>query len=431
MDIRQKAVDFMLKYGQHPDYIDLPKQTAYIVEQMKLGLAGQPSDLMMIPTYLSTEGKVKNGESVIVIDAGGTNFRICVATLTEEGVKVDHFFKRKMFGVGTPIDKDQFIEELAKLIFPLLPYANRVGFCFSYAAEITPDKDGKVISLSKEVYINGIEGTLLCHEIEDKLSEMGQKEDIKFILLNDTVATLLGGPAIKEDEKFDTQIGFILGTGTNIAYDEMGCNITKIKCNPKKKMIINTESAGLVPMKIGELDKQLDRESANPGLHLYEKAISGGYLGTLLKQTLIKAAADGLFSEGNKMAELPDFDLATVDSFQRRPFGDNHLTKACGNEDDIELVYHFIDLILDRSSKLVTASLAAILIETDGGKKLSQPARVMVEGTSFFKTYSYRERIESYMREYVHKQLGRYYMFTSGEDVNQIGSAIAAILNAK
>ena len=54
-----------------------------------------------------------------------------------------------------------------------------------------------------------------------------------------------------------------------------------------------------------------------------------------------------------------------------------------------------------------------------------------MEGTSFFKTYSYRERLESYMREYVHKQLGRYYMFTSGEDVNQIGSAIAAILNAK
>ena len=191
MNYRKTAEDFFWKYQQHPDFIDVEKQTEYIVRHMKDGLAGKPSDLMMIPTYLSTEGIVEGKETAIVIDAGGTNFRIATVTFDNGEIEIGHFTKRKMFGVGTPIEKEQFIDELAKLICPLLKYSDKVGFCFSYAAEITPEKDGRVISMSKEVYINGIQGTLLGKEITARLKDMGVEKEVHFVLLNDTVSTLL------------------------------------------------------------------------------------------------------------------------------------------------------------------------------------------------------------------------------------------------
>ena len=56
--------------------IDLLRGTGEFLRAMRDGLSGRPSSLMMIPTYLAGDTSVPREQPVVVMDAGGTNFRI-------------------------------------------------------------------------------------------------------------------------------------------------------------------------------------------------------------------------------------------------------------------------------------------------------------------------------------------------------------------
>jgi hexokinase len=94
------------------------------------------------------------------------------------------------------------------------------------------------------VKVRDVEGGLIGKNLIDALKKRGCNEEKSFIILNDTVATLLAGKAASPDRVFDSYIGFILGTGTNICYSEKCSNIGKV---PELKgkdgsMLINIES---------------------------------------------------------------------------------------------------------------------------------------------------------------------------------------------
>ncbi len=419
---------FLRKYNQHPDIIDVAQITDNMVEEMNLGLQGKDSSLLMIPTYLTDEGNVPLDQPAIVIDAGGTNLRIGIVTFTTNGIVVDKLHKQKMLGIDRALTKDEFIEQMSDLIIPYLQYSNKIGFVFSFAFESLPNKDGKVIGLSKEVKIDCV-GALLGQEIKDCLKKKGISQDVSIVLLNDTVSTLLGGPAVAEGHQFDGQIGLILGTGTNTAYPEKTAGIEKIDAGYDGKMIINMESGGFDKFPLGEFDQRLDAASVNPGQHLFEKCISGVYLGNIICETIRQAAKEGLFSDEAAISELPYFSMVEVDSFLRAPFGDNLLADSCASDEDREVLSIFIDRAMDRASKLVAINLAACIVKMDAGKEASRPCRIVVEGSTFHKCFQYKEKIDYYLKDYVNHQLGRYYYFTSGDDVNLAGSCQAALLN--
>ena len=45
------------------------------LDEMEAGLNGRPSSLYMIPSYIRADSEPARGQSVLVIDAGGTNLR--------------------------------------------------------------------------------------------------------------------------------------------------------------------------------------------------------------------------------------------------------------------------------------------------------------------------------------------------------------------
>ena len=65
----------------------------------------------------------------------------------------------------------------------------------------------------------------------------------KIAILNDTVATLLGGMATYP-QGYSTYVGYIYGTGTNACYMEDTANITKVAGLDAGHMLINTECGG-------------------------------------------------------------------------------------------------------------------------------------------------------------------------------------------
>ena len=59
MDPKQKARDFLARYRQLPEDVDLNKCLEGMLQEMKQGLEGSQSSLMMIPTYLSANEQLK------------------------------------------------------------------------------------------------------------------------------------------------------------------------------------------------------------------------------------------------------------------------------------------------------------------------------------------------------------------------------------
>ena len=66
-----------------PELVDPAVYSDMICEDMKRGLAGENSFMPMIPTYLVNDGAVPKNDPVIVIDAGGTNFRCGLLRFSE------------------------------------------------------------------------------------------------------------------------------------------------------------------------------------------------------------------------------------------------------------------------------------------------------------------------------------------------------------
>ena len=79
------AVSAFLSSHNFVRHVDVNTVAESILDDMNRGLNGLKSDEDMIPTWcMPPKAKVVN-KSVIVIDAGGTNFRSCLVTFDANG----------------------------------------------------------------------------------------------------------------------------------------------------------------------------------------------------------------------------------------------------------------------------------------------------------------------------------------------------------
>ena len=234
-----KTEDFLRKHMLSAASVDTDKTLAFILSEMKKGLDKEnSSSLQMIATYVQPDTEIKPGASVIVLDAGGTNFRTCLVTFDENRQPViSDFRKVGMPGVKSEVSAKEFFSILADNTERLIEKSDRIGFCFSYAASITEDHDGIPLIFSKEIKAPEVIGKRLGKEL---LAELGRRgHDIsgkKVSVVNDTVATLLAAKAAYPDNA-SSYIGFILGTGTNTAYTENNSRIGKLKVNDGRQII--------------------------------------------------------------------------------------------------------------------------------------------------------------------------------------------------
>ncbi|MHC4887467.1 MAG: hexokinase family protein, partial [Planctomycetota bacterium] len=193
---RRRATDFLLATGMHADSINAEETLNHFLAEMDAGLNGKESSLAMIPTYIECDREVPVDEPVIVMDAGGTNLRVCLVTFDAAGhATIDHFSKHQMPGIAREISREEFYATLCEYVLPVADKSDRIGFCFSYPSEITPEKDGKLIHWTKEVKVPEVEGDLIGAGLLEALAQRGHTGK-RLVLLNDTVACLLAGKAL-------------------------------------------------------------------------------------------------------------------------------------------------------------------------------------------------------------------------------------------
>ena len=254
-----------------------------------------------------------------------------------------------------------------------------VGYCFSYPATITPDREAVLIEWTKGIRIGGVEGQKVGALLRDALRAKG-KNARAIPVLNDTVASLLAGAALAPE--FERPIGVIVGTGTNMAGFFPVREIAKLGAaaagwRSDETMAVNLESGDFTPRDIltswdDALDASLPSEQRNR--QRFEKTLSGAYLPRLLREVAGRDAS-------NKAGFDPDdpkVDAGTVVALR----GHGALGEAAS-------------ALIDRSADLIAAGLAATIAA------YGNPARtgILVEGTLFHKTPGYPERVAMRLKE--------------------------------
>ena len=419
----EKVRVFLTSHGMEPERVDFDSTTAAFISDMELGLRGRESSIRMIPTYLTADGQLPLGEPAAVIDAGGTNFRTALVSFTEDGPVIDALSVCAMPGTDGAVAWEDFISFVADRLAPLLDRADKVGFCFSYPTEETPERDGRVLSLTKQVQLTGFEGRLICADLAAELERRGITGK-SFVLLNDTPAVLLSGSAYAAEKSCDGLVGLISGTGTNTCCVLPDEAIKKPHGAFSGSMLVNLESGNFSGLPRGDFDAELDAGTCDPGVYRHEKMTSGAYLGELCRLTLRCAAREGLFSEAaaEKLLSLDALSAPEADAM------------ACGGGDmfegeDAETASQLCNAVFVRSARCVCSNLAAILVLTDRGSDPEHPACICADGSVIRRSRAFREALDGFMDSFIRDGLGRYAVIWSTENATMLGSAAAALLN--
>ena len=427
-----KTEDFLKRHMLAASSVDADKTLDFILSEMEKGLEEENgSSLQMIPTYVSPDdADIVPGKSVIVMDAGGTNFRTCLVTFDDNKQPViSDFQKVGMPGIKEEVSAPDFYSILADNIERLIDKSDRIGFCFSYAATITKDHDGIPIVFSKEIKAPEVLGKPLGKNLLADLERRGHDvSDKRVAVVNDTVATLLAAKAGRPDNA-SSYIGFILGTGTNTAYTEKNSAIAKIS-EMDGREIVNVES-GCLALELGDLDKEFVSGTKDPAKYWFEKKISGAYLGPFAAHVIEAAVKEGVLTKafGERFKTILPLDTTRMSHYLEDCHNpDYDLVKVVGdNEEDAAALYRIIKAVIERAGKLTAINLTAAVLRSGEGKNPRLPVVINADGTTFYKTAFLEFYTKLYLDELLEKKHGRYYEMVRIDNSPTLGAAIAGL----
>ena len=435
-EVRSRVKTFLANRGMYHEDISIQDTCDLFLDEMDKGLAGRDSSLAMLPTYIETERELPRNTPVIVMDAGGTNFRVATVTFKDQSEPdIADFRVFPMPGIKKEVSRPDFFGTMAGYVADIVDKSDSVGFCFSYPIEMFPSKDGRVLHFSKEIKAPEVVGQMIGAGLNEAIVESTPSEAKQMVLLNDTVATLLAGRGQAGGRVFDSYIGFILGTGTNTAYVEQNSRITKATdLDPAKSQIVNVESGGFGKAPRGSVDEQFDASSVSPGVYAFEKMISGAYLGPLCGVAIRTAAEAGLFSAAaaEKLVALQTTTTKDISEFMAAPEDGSNLLAAAlqgADEKDVAALYYLADALIERAAKLTAINLSSVAIKCGKGRSPHRPVCIVAEGTTFYHLKSLRQKVEFYLKQYLVDTRKVYYEIISVENATLLGAATAGLTN--
>ena len=276
---------------------------------------------------------VRNGESsklsvrfkglYLAVDLGGTNFRVCSIQL--HGNTTFSLTQSKV-----PIPRDLMTAKTSKELFSFLAKqiedflrthhdehykahierrktissrehftsqeVFQLGFTFSFPVNQIGINRGTLARWTKGFDIEDAIGKDVCELFQIEIDALHLPVKVA-ALVNDTVGTLMAR-SYTSPGKTGTLLGAIFGTGTNGAYVEKLDKVTKLASmqgseydKSTGEMIVNTEwgsfdnHMSILPNT--PYDSELDAESVNPGIQMFEKRVSGMFLGEILRRAIL------------------------------------------------------------------------------------------------------------------------------------------------
>ncbi|KAE8374790.1 hypothetical protein BDV26DRAFT_269272 [Aspergillus bertholletiae] len=455
------------------------------IREMDEGLSKEGTTLSQIPTFVTS---VPNGTEkglYLAVDLGGTNFRVCSVdlhgdntfSLTQSKIMIP----RELMASGTSKDLFTF---LARQIEAFLRIHHNehfeahlqrrregkgkeelfdLGFTFSFPVRQIGINKGTLIRWTKGFNIPDAVGHDVCALLQNALDALELPVRVA-ALVNDTVGTLMARSYTSPGET-GTFLGAIFGTGTNGAYVEKLNKISKMDTiehsdydKTSGEMIINAEwgsfdnHLSVLPNTV--YDQQLDEESNNPGIQMFEKRVSGMFLGEILRRVLLdlyrnealglfkpSASSDVVVPENSMLFRQWGLDtslLSLVEADNSESMEPtkmalkDHLKIEGASATDCKAVKAIVHAVGKRAARLSAVPLAAILIAT---KKLETDdlVDVGVDGS----LVEFYPNFEGYMRDALREvpEVGaagdRKVRIGISKDGSGVGAALIALVASK
>ncbi|CAM0954394.1 unnamed protein product [Alopecurus aequalis] len=429
-----------------------------VAVEMHAGLASEGgSKLGMIISYVDSlpSGQMKG--LFYALDLGGTNFRVLRVQL---GGKEGRVVKQECEEISIPRRLmtgsshelfDFIAAALAKFVasegedFHLPDGRQReLGFTFSFPVKQSSIASGTLIKWTKGFSIDGMVGEDVVAELIRALDRQGL--DMKVVaLVNDTIGTLAGG---RYDDN-DVVAAVILGTGTNAAYMERANAIPKWHgLLPKSgEMAINMEWADFRSshLPLTEFDQALDAESLNPGQQIYEKLISGMYLGEIVRRVLLKMTQEAsLFGDDIPPNLMIPFILTTPHMSMMHHDRSPDLRTVGAKLRDIlgiqntslktrQLVVAVCDIVAKRGARLAAAGMYGILKKLGRDIPSSDKHRtvIAIDGGLYEHYTVFSETLERTLRDMLGEEASSSIVIKLANDGSGIGAALLAAAHSQ
>lgn len=375
------------------------------------GLQTKNTEVQCIPTFIFPKTNAIKGKA-LVLDLGGTNYRVAIVDYCkkEPAIYPNNGWKKDMSIMKSPgYTREALFKELADMIVGIQREEEMpIGYCFSYPAESMPGGDERLLRWTKGVDIKEMIGQPIGLPLLNYLNERNKIKFTGIKVLNDTIASLFAGLT---DNRYDAYIGLIVGTGTNMATFIPAEKISKLDrtYNMRGLIPVNLESGNFHPPYLTAADDMVDVTSNSPGKQRFEKAVSGMYLGDILKATF------------------------PLDEFEEK-FDARKLTAIMNYPDIHKDVYvHVAHWIYNRSAQLVAASLAGLILLLKSYNKDIRNICLVAEGSLFWSESRHDKNYNILVMEKLRELLSEFSLedievhINRMNNANLIGTGIAAL----
>uniref|UniRef100_A0A8B9T252 Hexokinase-2 n=1 Tax=Anas platyrhynchos TaxID=8839 RepID=A0A8B9T252_ANAPL len=366
-------------------------------KEMEKGLGADTNptaSVKMLPSFVrSTPDGTEDGD-FLALDLGGTNFRVLRVRVSDNGLQkvemesqIYEIHEDLMRGSGAQLF-DHIAECLANFMEKLKIKDKKLplGFTFSFPCHQTKLDESILVTWTKGFKCSSVEG-------KDVVPDF----DIDIVaVVNDTVGTMM---TCGYDDH-NCEVGLIVGTGTNACYMEEMRHIDLVE-GDEGRMCIN--------MEWGEFDHEIDMGSLNPGKQLFEKMISGMYMGELVRLILVKMAKEGLLFRGKLTSDLRTtghFETRYVSAIEKEKEGlqkAHEILTKLGLEpshEDCLATHRICQIVSTRSANLCGATLAAVLRRIKENKGVDRlRSTVGVDGSVYKKHPHFARRLHKTVRK--------------------------------
>lgn len=412
----------------------------HFMSEAAKGLAGEPSSLKMLPTFVTKRVTGAEKGDFFALDLGGTNFRVLRLRLEGDGV-VGPVTSMKFsipddVKTGTGDELFGFLADSVARFCALECGGNphgSLGFTFSFPVEQTALNAGKLLVWNKGFGASGCLGEDVVALLQQQFESRGIELRVE-ALANDTVGTMEAAAYRRPD----TAMGVILGTGTNACYVEKTANVTKWDGKPSDEMVLNTEWGNLqMAAFMNGYDRAVDAATTNPGLQTFEKMISGMYLGEICRVALLDPtvargfsadARAGLKAAFGAKGSLESATLAAIEADTSPTLAEaERLLAGMGvstTPRDRALLREACVCVSTRAARLSATAVGALLDHA----RMRDACTVAVDGTVFEKYPWFNERMEAGLVELLGPERADGIKLVLAKDGSGIGAAIIACL---
>ncbi|KAJ8013704.1 hypothetical protein DPEC_G00032550 [Dallia pectoralis] len=386
----------------------------------------------MLPTFVRSIPDGSEKGDFIALDLGGSAFRILRVKVSHEKKQTVQMESRVydtpediIHGSGT-----ELFDHVAECLGDFMEKQNikdkklPVGFTFSFPCTQTKLNESVLLNWTKRFKASGVEGMDVVTLLNKAIKKRGDYEADIMAVVNDTVGTMM--TCGFDDQR--CEVGIIIGTGTNACYMEEMRHIDLVE-GDEGRMCINTEwgafgDDGTLDDIRTEFDREIDRGSLNPGKQLFEKMVSGMYMGELVRLILVKMAKEGFLFEGRITPELltkGKFETKHVSAIEKSKGGLTKAKEILGrlgvepSSDDCIGVQHVCNIVCHRSANLIAATLGGILSRLKDNKGHPRlRTTVGIDGTLYKMHPQYSRRLHKTVRRLVPESDVRFLLSESG-----------------